>query len=152
MKDNKKLPNVGEDLKNQEPEETRIPPNNSGGLNISAVGFSKAGNELDASEKSQPIYSSDPGIVADLKRAAMLFQQLELGDAEAIYRKILDKDRSQPVALNMLGAIAFAARDYEQAIDFIKMAIVEDTEYSAAYNNLGRVFGATGRHEEAIEA
>ena len=152
MKDNKKLLNVGENLKNQEPEETRIPPNNSGGLNISAVGFSKAGNELDASEKSQPIYSSDPGIVADLKRAAMLFQQLELGDAEAIYRKILDKDRSQPVALNMLGAIAFAARDYEQAIDFIKMAIVEDTEYSAAYNNLGRVFGATGRHEEAIEA
>ena len=42
MKDNKKLPNVGENLKNQEPEETRIPPNNSGGLNISAVGFFKS--------------------------------------------------------------------------------------------------------------
>ena len=152
MKDNKKLANVGENLKNQEPEETRILSKNSGGLNISAVGSSESGKELDVPEKSQPIYSSELEIEADLKRAAMLFQQLELGDAEAIYRKILDKDRSQPVALNMLGAIAYAACDYEQAIDLIKLAIFEDSEYATAYNNLGLVLGATDRHEEAIEA
>ncbi len=152
MEDNKKLPNVGVNLKNQEPEETHIPSKNSGGLNISAVGFSEAGKELDVPEKSQPISSSELGIEADLKRAAMLFQQSEVGDAEAIYRKILDRDRSQPVALNMLGAIAYVARDYEQAIDFIKMAIIEDPEYATAYNNLGLVLGATDRHEEAIEA
>ena len=76
MKDNKMLLNAGENLKNQEPEETRTSSKNSGGLNITAVGFSKAGKELDVPEKSKPISSSELGIEADLERAAMLFGQL----------------------------------------------------------------------------
>lgn len=88
----------------------------------------------------------------DLNRAAMLFELRELGDAEVIYRKILDKDRSQPVALSMLGAIAYAAGAHGQAIDFIKLAIFEDPEFADAHNTLGRVYRSLERHEEAIEA
>lgn len=87
---------------------------------------------------------------AQLHNAATLFEQRNLVEAETLYREILDTDRSQPVALCMLGVIAYAAGAAEEAIDFIKMAIYEAPNYADAYSNLGRVYRSVDRHEEAL--
>jgi tetratricopeptide (TPR) repeat protein len=87
----------------------------------------------------------------DLKRAAALFEQNEYGDAEVIYRKILEKDNSQPVALNMLGLVAYVAGEHEQAIEFIQMAIVEEPQNVSAYSNLARIYTSVGENEKSIE-
>ena len=60
----------------------------------------------------------------DLKRASAFFDQRELGDAGAIYRKILKKNKSHPVALNMMGVIAYASGDCEVGIAFIQSALI----------------------------
>ncbi len=87
----------------------------------------------------------------DLRRAAALFDQRELGDAEVIYRKILKKNKSHPVALNMMGVIAYAAGNNEIGIAFIQTALAENPEYASAYSNLARIYRSLGNDEKAIE-
>ena len=87
----------------------------------------------------------------DLKRAAALFDQRELGDAEAIYRKILKKNKSNPIALNMMGVIAYAAGNHEVGIAFIQTALAESPQYASAYSNLARIYRSLGNDEKAIE-
>ena len=121
-------------------------PKIESGPNISSNGF---GVEQDT--QTLDLLSPKLEFDGDLRRAAMLFEQGKFVDAEVVYRKILKKDKSQPVALNMLGVIAYAAGEQKQAIELLQMAIVEEPKYISAYSNLARVYSSIGENEKAIE-
>jgi len=61
----------------------------------------------------------------------------QLADAEALYKKILDKEPQSADALHWLGVIAHQRGDSEQAITLIKSALALRVDYAEAYYNLG---------------
>ena len=73
-----------------------------------------------------------------------------LPKAKGIYRKILQDDPNQPVALHLLGVIAYQAGKHEQAIEYITRALHIKPDYAEAHNNLGTVLKELGHVDDAI--
>lgn len=92
-------------------------------------------------------------------RTLTLQQMIDLGvqhhnagrlpKAEAIYRKILQANPDQPVALHLLGVIAHQSGKFQAAVDMISKAISVAPKYAEAYYNLGIAYRALGKLEEA---
>lgn len=57
-----------------------------------------------------------------------------------MFRKLLEKDRDNPMILYSLGNELFREERYEEAREFLERALENDPSYSAAYRTLGRVF------------
>lgn len=74
-----------------------------------------------------------------------------LKEAEEVYRKILEIDPEQPVALHLSGILAHQKGQPETAIELIGKAVSVKPDYAEAHNNLGNIFKQLGRLEEAVE-
>ncbi len=72
-----------------------------------------------------------------------------LGQAEAIYRQILQVDPNQPDALHLSGAIARQLGNRQAAADFISRAIKAKPSEPVFHNSLGLVLKDLGRLDEA---
>jgi predicted O-linked N-acetylglucosamine transferase (SPINDLY family) len=90
---------------------------------------------------------------ADLKvvfeAARKNHQAGRLGEAEALYRRILQIAPHHPQTLHLLGVIAYQSGRYEQAVQLIQQAIDQKPGVASFYNNLGNALKETGRLEEA---
>jgi Flp pilus assembly protein TadD len=75
-----------------------------------------------------------------------------VGEAEAIYRKILAQQPDHADALNMLGALAAQAGRNDIAVDLIGKSIALKPHCPEAYGNLGNALMALGRRDDAIDA
>ena len=73
-----------------------------------------------------------------------------LSDAEGIYRQILTAYPNQPVALRLLGTLAFQLGKNDIAVDLISKALAIDPDDAEAHNNLGITLHALGKLDEAI--
>ncbi len=104
------------------------------------------GNNTTAPVPSQKTASLD----ARLNEAVDHHRAGRLLEAEAIYRGILVVDPEYPEALGLLGAIALASGQNEQAVEKISQAIAVKPDYADAHSNLGAAFLALLRHEEAL--
>ena len=71
-------------------------------------------------------------------------------EAEAIYGKILAADSNNFDALHLLGVLRYQRGDHGGAVDLISRAIAVDASDPPAHFNLGNVYGALNRIEEAI--
>jgi predicted O-linked N-acetylglucosamine transferase (SPINDLY family) len=69
--------------------------------------------------------------------------------AENIYRQVLSYQPDNPVALHLLGVIAFQRKRYEQAAELIGKALVGKPDYADAHSNLGNAFREMGQLDEA---
>ncbi|MAF49836.1 MAG: hypothetical protein CMM10_16395 [Rhodospirillaceae bacterium] len=76
----------------------------------------------------------------------------ELGEAESIFRKVLEIVPGHPVALQFLGVIAHQTENFDAAIALIEQAIEGAPNYHQAYNNLGNAYESKGDPEKALEA
>ena len=74
----------------------------------------------------------------------------DLSVAEAIYRQVLQDDANQPVALNLLGVIAYQSGNSESAIDLIGKALAIMPDYAEARYNLGNALKKLNRLEESV--
>ena len=88
----------------------------------------------------------------DLNEAIRHYGEGRLPQAKEICRKVLAADPDQPTALNMLGAIAYAAGESERAVELVSRAIAVKPDYAEAHNNLGNLLRALGRLAEAEES
>ncbi len=70
--------------------------------------------------------------------------------AEAVYRRILRLDARHAESLHLLGMIAFQAGQHDIAVDRIQRAIAIRGNEASYHSNLGAVFQAQHRLEEAI--
>ena len=71
-------------------------------------------------------------------------------EAEKIYRQILAAEPDYPYALCLLGTIAQATGEYDQAVELISRAIAVKPDYTDAHSNLGIVLQTVERNEEAL--
>ncbi len=94
----------------------------------------------------QPRYS----IPQALQRAAQLHNAGALPQAEGPYRQILDAEPNHPIALNLLGYVAYQMARYDSALELITKAIAARPNYFEAHNNLGNTLNSLGRPEDAV--
>ena len=48
-----------------------------------------------------------------------------LSEAEKIYTQVLEIDPKQPDAIHLLGMVAFARKNYDEAVRFVNAAIIK---------------------------
>lgn len=73
-----------------------------------------------------------------------------LAEAERIYRQILASNSAHPVALHLLGMVAFASGRNDDAIALIGQALCVCPDYAGAHCNLGLVLTKQRRFSEAV--
>jgi len=78
-------------------------------------------------------------------------QSGRLGEAEELYRRVLDADPSHADALHLLGVAALQTGRAEEAVGFIRQALKTNPDNADALNNLGQAYESQGRRGEAIE-
>lgn len=83
-----------------------------------------------------------------LAAALQLHRNGNLGEAERLYRSILEKNPRHPDALHLLGMIADQVGQSTLAVQLIQAAIEVQPDASY-YNNLGNVLEKISRREEA---
>ena len=74
----------------------------------------------------------------------------ELEEAKGIYLKILRDAPNHPIALHLMGVIAYQNRENDVALDFIKKALIIKPDYAEAHNNLGVIFKELKEIDKAI--
>ncbi|HYH19941.1 MAG TPA: tetratricopeptide repeat protein [Azospirillum sp.] len=74
------------------------------------------------------------------------------GDAEALYRRVLDTAPEQPDALHLLGMVHAQTGRVEPAVALIRRAIARNPRSSDYHVNLANILLATGRPGEAAAA
>lgn len=89
---------------------------------------------------------------ADLTAALEHHRAGRLERAEARYRKFLRKSPGNPDALHLLGLIAVARGDAEQAIRLIGAALTRVPNFAEGHSNLGNALRAAGRLADACES
>ena len=87
-----------------------------------------------------------------VKAAAQQFEAGNLAQAEGLCREVLHSDPDYPMALHLLGAIAYKRGRYEEAIELIREAIARNRRVPQFHNTFGAVLRAMGKFEEAIVA
>jgi len=76
----------------------------------------------------------------------------QLGEAEKVYRRVLQEQPNHPEALHLLGALVGQRGDIESAIDLIRRSIALNGHDAEAHRNLGVLMAKQGRFEEAFVA
>ncbi|MGA2441687.1 MAG: tetratricopeptide repeat protein [Tepidisphaeraceae bacterium] len=74
----------------------------------------------------------------------------ELGEAEKIYRRVLQNQPNHPEALHLLGALVGQRGDTEAAIDLIRRSIALNSPDAEAHRNLGALLAQSKRYDEAL--
>jgi protein O-GlcNAc transferase len=85
-----------------------------------------------------------------LERAVKHHTAGRLPDAEKLYHEVLQNDPTQPMALQLLGLIAYETGEHEHALDLLEMAVTSKPDYAEAHNNMGLVLMDLNRVDEAI--
>jgi tetratricopeptide (TPR) repeat protein len=76
----------------------------------------------------------------------------QFGEAERLYRLVLEKDPKEPNALGNLGAIALQRGQAEQGVALIRASLAVKPNQPGAWSNLGNALTAQRRFDEAVEA
>jgi tetratricopeptide (TPR) repeat protein len=76
----------------------------------------------------------------------------ELGEAEAIYRALIDRDAEDADALHLLGTLLAQKGDGLAALNFIDRAIAIDPSCADFHNNKGLILANLGQTDEAVAA
>lgn len=91
--------------------------------------------------------------VSDLVAEALALQERgAAGDAERIYREVLQREPDHHAALNLLAMILIEHGDPAAATPLIERAIAAAPDVAWYHLNLGHAHAAAGRDEPAVEA
>jgi protein O-GlcNAc transferase len=97
--------------------------------------------------------SSDPVRLGEALESALRHHQAgRLGEAEALYRRILRENPRHAEALHLLGALASQVGRGEAAVDLIRQALAIEPNFPEAWSNLGKILLDLRRTDEAIGA
>lgn len=99
-----------------------------------------------------PPSNNDILAVSELLAVGLTHHQAgRLGEAEAIYRHVLQQQTENAEALHLLGVIAHQCGNHEVAIELIEFAIKINPNTAEFYNNCGEVKRALHKNEDAID-
>ena len=100
--------------------------------------------------ESPSLTQQSSGIQQALDLAIQHHSAGRLTEAESIYLQIMKADPNQPVAVHLLGVIAFQVGKNDMAVDLINMAITLDPGYADAHSNLGNALQELGKLDDAV--
>lgn len=83
------------------------------------------------------------------QQAVQLHQAGHFGQAEALYRQILQVDPNHAATLHLLGVLSHQTGRNEAAVDLIGRAIARNGNVADFHNNLGLALQALGRFEQS---
>ena len=86
----------------------------------------------------------------NLQIAIALHQQGQLGQAEAIYRQILEIDPTNADALHLLGVIAHQTGNHKSAVASYDKAIASKPDYAETYSNRGNALKELKQFDAAV--
>ncbi len=112
--------------------------------------LAEAGQPAKAIELLKDTAGSDPDALNALGNAYTMAGRL--GDAEAIFRRLIAGDPSNALAYENLGMTQLQAKDVRSAESSLRRAIDLDPSLAGAYTALGVVLANTGRVADAVEA
>jgi protein O-GlcNAc transferase len=105
-----------------------------------------------------PLLVSGSSVLPNLQSAIALHQQGMLGQAEAIYRQLLEIDPRNADVLHLLGVIAHQIGHHQSAVASYDKAIMLKPDYAEAYSNRGvalkelkQLDAAVASYDKAIE-
>lgn len=75
-----------------------------------------------------------------------------LPEAEGIYLEVLRAEPDHPIALHMLGVIAYQGGKHDHAVELIAKSVAIRPDDAAAHYNLGNALKELGRLEEAVDS
>lgn len=87
-----------------------------------------------------------------LNQGTKHLQAGELGPAEKAFRKVLEEEPHQPMALHALGLIAYQQQHYEDAMALLSEAVTVDAQNALLYNTMGVVYEAMHQCNRGISA
>ena len=87
-----------------------------------------------------------------LEQGRQLHMEGRLGEAAAVYQKILKKDPRNSEALHLLGVVSLQNEDFPQAIRLIRDAIAIGGENPDYLNNLGQALYGSGDLAGALDS
>ncbi len=85
-----------------------------------------------------------------LALAVQNHQAGKFGEAEALYRQVLQVEPRNPDALHLLGVIVRQFNRNDVAVNLIRAALRERPSMAAAHSNLGTALQALGQLDEAV--
>jgi tetratricopeptide (TPR) repeat protein len=86
----------------------------------------------------------------NIQRAMEFHNAGDLSSAENIYNQVLQTEPNHPIALHLLGVIAYQVGKHEIAVELIGKAVTVQPNYAVAHCNLGNALGQLGKWNEAI--
>ncbi|HWU77060.1 MAG TPA: tetratricopeptide repeat protein [Rhodanobacter sp.] len=89
------------------------------------------------------------GVLSTMGEAIAAHRAGQLDTAEALYRKVLQRQAGQPDALHFLGVLCHQRRRSEEGIRLIRMALRATPRHADAHNNLGNIHKECGQLTEA---
>ena len=87
-----------------------------------------------------------------INKAIIFHQQGNLGEAEAIYKKVLRVHTNNFDALHMLGIINAQRGSFEEAEKFLRKALSVDSKVAPCFHNYGTVLAKLKRFEDAVSS
>jgi predicted O-linked N-acetylglucosamine transferase (SPINDLY family) len=102
--------------------------------------------------QKQPPATNGAEPLANLQQAIADHQAGRLPEAEAGYRQVLAAEPNNPVAMHLLGVIAYQVQQYALALQLIDGALQANPQYADAHANRGMVLHAMRQYAAAIES
>ncbi len=95
----------------------------------------------------------DSMLVADLDHGISLWQAEDFNGAEAMFKRLIETYSGDPRAYNNLAAFYASQGNYEQARDYLELALAIDENYSTVYKNLSSIYAemARGAYGRALQ-
>ena len=98
----------------------------------------------------EPLVVQGPSALPNLQSAIALHQQGNLGQAESIYRLILEVEPKNTDALHLLGVIAHQTGNHKSAVDMISHAIQINPLVAIYFSNLGNALKELKQLDAAV--
>ncbi|MCX7068386.1 MAG: tetratricopeptide repeat protein [Methylococcales bacterium] len=95
-------------------------------------------------------WQSLPANADKFQQALSLHQQGQLEQAEVLYQEILHTEPQHVDVLHFLGVLKNQKGQPQRAVELIQQSLTINTNNSAAYSNLGAVFQALNRFDDAL--
>lgn len=102
--------------------------------------------------KAKESLTSDTFALSNLQDAIALHQLGQLGQAEAIYRQLLQIDSKNADALHLLGVIAHQTGQHQSAVDMIGKAIEINSNVISYYSNRGIALKELNQFDAALDS
>lgn len=85
-----------------------------------------------------------------LQKAVQDIQANNLVSAKLLLNEVLKAEKNQPDALRFMGVIAAIQKEWNQALEWVDLALEVRPQNGIAYSNRGNILTQLGRHQEAL--